>query len=455
MDLAEKKVVLVGMGRSTTAAARLLLREGARPFITESSDAPRLDPWRAQCLEMGVSFELGGHTMDAFEGAEMVVTSPGVPLASDLLAPMRVRGIPIIGELELASRFCRSRIIALTGTNGKTTATELLRAMIAACGRTVDLAGNNDRPLSLVALLEDQPEFVVVEASSYQLETAGTFHPWIAAALNVTPDHLKRHGTMEGYSVAKTRIFRCQGPGDIAVVNAGDPFTRAMKMPAGVDRIEFSLSRETPCEAWMAGDGYYLRGERLAETGDNPLPGRHNAENVLCALAMLAAGGFDRGGMVAGLRAFKGVEHRIEHVLAENGVDWYNDSKSTNVDSLRVALESFNRPLVLIAGGQAKDSDYRVIRDLFAVHVKHMVAIGDDAPRFAEAYGDLAPWSRADSMDDAVARARRAAAPGDVVLLSPGCASFDWYGNFEERGRDFKRAVRTLCGGARTGADTP
>ena len=159
--------------------------------------------------------------------------------------------------------------------------------------------------------------------------------------------------------------------------------------------------------------------------------------------------------MVAGLRAFKGVEHRIEHVLAENGVDWYNDSKSTNVDSLRVALESFNRPLVLIAGGQAKDSDYRVIRDLFAVHVKHMVAIGDDAPRFAEAYGDLAPWSRADSMDDAVARARRAAAPGDVVLLSPGCASFDWYGNFEERGRDFKRAVRTLCGGARTGADTP
>ena len=422
MDLAGKKIVLVGMGRSTTAAARLLLREGALPFITESGDAPRLDPWRAQCLEMGVPFEVGGHSMDAFEDAHMVVTSPGVPVGADFLAPMHVRGIPIVGELELASWFCRSKIIALTGTNGKTTATELLRAMIAACGRTVDLAGNNDRPLSLVALLDEQPEFVVVEASSYQLETAGTFHPWIAAVLNVTPDHLTRHGTMEGYARTKARIFQRQGSGDIAVVNADDPFTAAMEVPGGVDRIEFSLFREEPVDAWVAGDGYYLRGGRIAETGDNPLPGRHNAENVLCALAMLAAGGFDPCGMAAGLRAFKGVEHRIEHVLAGDGVDWYNDSKSTNVDSLRVALESFNRPIVLIAGGQAKDSDYRVIRDLFAIHVKHMVAIGDDAPKFAEAYGDLAPWERGESMDDAVARARRAAASGDVVLLSPGCA---------------------------------
>ena len=455
MDLAGKKVVLVGMGRSTTAAARLLRREGALPFITESADTPRLEPWRAQCLEMGVPFEVGGHSMDAFEGAELLVTSPGVPVASDFLAPMFVRGIPVIGELELAARFCRSRIIALTGTNGKTTATELLRAMVAACGHTVDLAGNNDRPLSLVALLDEQPEFVVVEASSYQLETADTFHPWIAAVMNVTPDHLKRHGTMEGYAKAKARIFQRQGNGDIAVVNADDSFTRGMQVPAGVDRIEFSLSRETPGEAWIAGGGFYLRGERIAEIGDNPLPGRHNAENVLCALTMLGVGGFDRDGMAAGLRGFKGVEHRIEHVLAENGVDWYNDSKSTNVDSLRVALESFNRPIVLIAGGQAKDSDYRVLRDLFAVHVKHMVAIGDDAPKFTGAYGDLAPWSRAESMDDAVARARLAAAPGDVVLLSPGCASFDWYGNFEERGRDFKRAVQDLCGGARTGESRP
>jgi len=440
------------MGRSTTAAARLLLHRGARPFITESADGPKIDPWRAQCLEMGVPFEVGGHSMDAFEGAEMVITSPVVPVAADFLAPMRVRGIPIIGELELAARFCRSRIIALTGTNGKTTATELLRAMIAACGHTVDLAGNNDRPLSLVALPDEQPEFVVVEASSYQLETADTFHPWIAAVLNVTPDHLKRHGTMEGYAAAKAHIFRRQGPGDIAVVNADDSFTRAMEAPADVERIEFSLSREAPVDAWMADDGFYLRGGRIAKTGDNPLPGRHNAENVLCALAMLAAGGFDRAGLAAGLRAFQGVEHRIEHVLQDNGVDWYNDSKSTNVDSLRVALESFARPIVLIAGGQAKESDYRVIRDLFAVHVKHMVAIGDDAPKFADAYGDLSPWERAADMDDAVARARRAAAAGDVVLLSPGCASFDWYGNFEERGRDFKRAVHALCGGT-AGAD--
>ena len=454
MNLDRKKVVLVGMGRSTTAAARLLLARGARPFITESSDAPRLAPWRAQCLEMGVPFETGGHSMDAFEDADLVVTSPGVPVNTDLFAPVRLRAVPVIGELELASRFCRSRIIALTGTNGKTTATELLRAMVAACGHTVDLAGNNDRPLSLVALMEEQPEFVVVEASSYQLETADTFHPWIACVLNVTPDHLQRHGTMEGYAAAKARIFQNQRPGDIAVVNAGDPFTREMTAPAGVDRIEFSLIRETPADAWLAGDGFYLRGERLAALTDNPLPGRHNAENVLAALAMLAAGAFDRNGLAAGLRAFRGVEHRIEHVLCENGVDWFNDSKSTNLDSLRVALESFCRPLVLIVGGQAKQSDYSVLRDLVAAHVRHMVTIGDDAGKFSGLFGNIVSWERAENMDDAVARARRAATAGDAVLLSPGCASFDWYANFEERGRDFKRAVRARCVNAEKGTGT-
>lgn len=449
MELRGKNVVLAGMGRSAVGAAKLLLARGARPFVSDSNEGSYLDAHRAALDALGVAYECGGHTLRRFEEADLVVLSPGVPPAIAPVARARARGVPVLGELELAWRFCQSRVLAVTGTNGKTTTTELLRAMIAACGRSVALAGNNDMPLSS-AVLENPPlEFIVLEISSYQLESVETFHPWIAAVLNLTPDHLGRHGTMEEYAAVKARIFARQTRGDAAVVNRDDPRTVTMPVPEGARRMAFSLTARIEDGCWVDGTVIRHGDKAVAAIADNPLPGRHNLANVLAALTMMHAAGFDWEGVLTGLRLFSGVEHRIEHVAACDGVDYYNDSKSTNVDSLRVALESFDRPVVLIAGGRGKGADYRVLRPLMRRVVKHIVTLGEDAPLLEAAFGDLAPAQRAESMAAAVAHARAAASPGDVVLLSPGCASFDMYSNFEERGRDFKQCVRTLLAATR------
>ncbi len=449
MELRGKDVVIAGMGRSAVGAAKLLQARGARPFVSDSNHGPFLDAHRAALDALGVAYECGGHTMSRFEEADLVVLSPGVPPAIAPVAQARARAVPVLGELELAWRFCQSCVIAVTGTNGKTTTTELLYAMVAACGRSVALAGNNDTPLSLAVLETPPPEFIVLEVSSYQLESVEMFHPWIAAVLNLTPDHLGRHGTMDEYAAMKARIFARQTSGDIAVVNRDDPWTTAMPVPPGVRRMGFSLTERITDGCWTDGANICHGDERVAALADNPLPGRHNLANVLAALTMMRAGGFDWKGVLTGLRQFRGVEHRIEHVLTRDGVDYYNDSKSTNVDSLRVALESFDRPVVLIAGGRGKGADYRVLRPLIMRKVKHMVTLGEDAPLLEAAFSDLVPALRAESMAEAVARARAAASPGDVVLLSPACASFDMYANFEERGRDFKQCVRTLLAARR------
>lgn len=446
IELAGKEVLLVGLGRSSAAAAELLLREKARPFVTDSGDSPAMAPWRARLDALGVPCETGGHDTARFGSADLVVLSPGVPAAMELLRDPRERGVPVLGELELASRFVRSKILAVTGTNGKTTTTELMRAMVAACGRTVMLAGNNDAPLSLVALAPEQPEYVVAEVSSYQLETVRAFHPSAAAVLNLTPDHLKRHKTMEGYAAAKARVFENQGPGDRAVLNADDPHAARMHPPRGVEIVLFSGRSPQPRGAWADGEWIMFRDGRFTPRSDNPLPGRHNLENVLAAVAMLADSGLPGEGLAAGLRGFRAVEHRIEFVLSSGGVDYYNDSKSTNIDSLRVALESFDRPLVLIAGGRGKGDDYAPLRDLAARRVRRLVVMGEDGPLLEKAFGDLIPTERVWGMAEAVDAAAAAAAPGDVVLLSPACASFDLYNNFEERGRDFKRLVALRSG---------
>jgi len=321
----------------------------------------------------------------------------------------------------------------------------MLRAMIAACGHSVALAGNNDTPFSAAVLIEPAPSYIVLEVSSYQLETVSNFHPWIAAALNLTPDHLGRHKTMAGYAAAKNRIFAQQGPGDAAVLNADDAWVSSMTTPAGVQRLAFSTAAPTETGACVRGDTICMRDQPLAALADNPLPGRHNLANVLAALTIMRAGGFDCDKTVEGLRTFRGVEHRLEAVEDIDGVHFYNDSKSTNVDSLRVALESFDRPIVLIAGGRGKGSAYEPLSQCLQQHVKQLVTLGEDASLLEAAFGPLVQTQRAADMPDAVRRAQRAAVPGDVVLLSPGCASFDMYRNFEERGHDYKRWVRRLA----------
>ena len=450
MELHGKNVTCVGMGETALALVRLLLAKGARPFITDSGTGKA--GIREKLAQLGVPFETGGHSAEAFRRAALIIPSPGVPPG---LPPILESGAPVMGEMELASRFCRSRVLAVTGTNGKTTATELLHKMVAACGRTVLLAGNNALPFSAAVLAEPPPELIVLEVSSYQLETASTFRPWIGCVLNLTPDHLGRHKTMEGYASVKARLFAQQAAGDTAVVNEADPWTSKMVVPAGVRRLGFHTS--SPCKAglWCDGANIYEANDVVATTQDIPLPGRHNLENALAALTMMRAARLPWNGVIAGLRQFKGVEHRIEHVLCRDGVDYFNDSKSTNVDSLKVALESFTRPIILIAGGRGKGTGYASLRGLVQERVKAMVTLGEDAPRLEGDLADLVPVERASGMRDAVLRAARLAGAGDVVLLSPACASFDMYTDYEERGRDFKACVHALCNQSQPGENRP
>lgn len=441
MDVRGKKVVVVGLGKTAVALVRLLQREGAEPFVTESNDGPKYTPLVAELETLGVPFELGGHSDSAFDCAALIIPSPGVPPSLDIIKRARAGGAGVVGEMEFASGFCRSRILAVTGTNGKTTTTELLRALVDAAGRTVALAGNNSMPLSAAVMIDPPPDFIVLEVSSYQLELAGKFRPDVAGVLNVTPDHLARHGSLENYAAVKARIFANQTKADAAVVNADDTAVSQMAEGLNARVIPFSQNRRLRKGVWIDGETIYAGDVHLAGAADVRLRGAHNMQNALCALAMAHAAGFDRERVVEGLRAFHGVEHRIELVARHDGIDWYNDSKSTNIDSLRVALESFAEPVVLIAGGQGKGADYGVLRDLVAARVRHMVTLGEDAEKLEAAFGDLVNAERARDLDDAVRKAGAAARAGDAVLLSPACASFDMFDNFEHRGRVFKSCV--------------
>ncbi|MCC6143098.1 MAG: UDP-N-acetylmuramoyl-L-alanine--D-glutamate ligase [Candidatus Hydrogenedentes bacterium] len=443
MDIAGKDITIIGTGRTARALARLILSRGGRPFLSDSADLAPDHPARIELDTLGAAYEVGGHTGLALERAALFIPSPGVSPKIPVIAEAIERGIPVMSEMEFAWHFCKARILAVTGTNGKTTTTALLHAMVEACGRSCMLAGNNDLPLSAAVLADPAPEFIVLEVSSYQVELAREFRPEVAAVLNLTPDHLARHGTMENYAAVKQRIFARQQGGDVAVVNADDEWTAGMET-ADADRRAFSLRHPIEGGSWFDGAAFRSGDTVLATAEDNPLPGRHNIENVTAALTMAHAAGLPLAGVREGLRGFRGVEHRIERVTTQDGIAWYNDSKATNIDSLKVALESFDERVVLIAGGQGKGSDYRVLRGLVGARVKHLVTLGQDAPLLEAAFGDLVPCTRATDMDEAVLQAGEATRGGGTVLLSPACASFDMYGNFEERGRHFKECVRRL-----------
>ena len=444
MDVKNKKVTVAGLGRTSLALVRLLLREGAMPYVTDASNIAALQPLKEELEELGVPYECGGHSARAFGGAALVIPSPGVPPAIEPIRRAVAAGARCISEMEFAYAYCRSKIIAVTGTNGKTTTTELIRSMLEACGRTVLLAGNNASPFSEAVMVDPAPEYIVLEVSSYQLELIETFHPWIGVLLNVSEDHLARHRTMELYAAAKAKLFAHQIPGEFAIVNADDPVCRRIAETLGPQVLRFSLSQQLDAGLWLDGDDIRNGGDAVAEARDTRLPGRHNLENALAALTAMSAGGFDWAAVLEGLRSFEGVEHRLERVASIDGVDYINDSKSTNLDSLKVALESFDAPVVLIAGGRGKGGDYAELRGTVAERVSTLITIGEDASRIEEAFAGAIPALRATGMDDAVAKAAEVAPEGGTVLLSPACASFDMYSDFEERGRDFKRAVNAL-----------
>ena len=441
LNIEGKHVTIVGLGRTAAALAKLLLVKGAKPFVTESRDEGDLGTLPEIVRAQGIPCECGGHTSAAFEKADIVAPSPGVPPTIPPIVQAIRDGAEIMGEMEIASHYIEGPMIAVTGTNGKTTTTALLHALIERCGHRCVLAGNNDLPLSEAALVVPAPDYTVVEVSSYQLETCKTFHPWIAAVLNVSNDHLARHGTMEHYADVKARIFENQVESDIAVLNMEDDRCAAMQNRIEARAIPFSLQTSLVDGMGIDGDHILWNGEPVATLADISLPGLHNRENVLAALSIMRAGEFDWPSVIDGLRSFRGVEHRIEYVATIGGVKFYNDSKSTNLESLRVALESFDSPVILLAGGRGKGSDYTTLVPHFLTKVKYLVAFGEDAANIEAAYASTTSTLCVATLSEAAEAATHHAQSGDTILLSPACASFDQYPNFEERGHAFKAWV--------------
>lgn len=452
IDWTGKRVTVFGLGRTGEAVARYLQSRGATVLITDSGNTEAQQAAAVGLREDGIEVELGGHSDRCWGEADALVLSPGVPPGITPIVAGAARGIPVMSELEAVWGDCRAPILAVTGTNGKTTTTALLHHVLEAAGLRTVLCGNNDVPLSSALMQSPTPDFYVVEVSSYQLETAHEFRPRVAAMLNVTPDH-PRHGAIENYAAVKARIFQAQGEGDTAVMNADDPLTANRYLPPGVQRTPFSLAAPCSDGVWVNDGVIRYRDETILQVSELPIPGRHNLANVLAVVAMARAAGVPAEQLAAGIRSFRGVPHRIEFVRELQGTRYYNDSKSTNIDSLRVALESFSQPIVLIAGGRGKGAGYGSLEPLVRRQVRALVLIGEDGPKMAAAWGHAVPSLMAGSMSAAVQQAHDIAEPGDVVLLSPGCASFDWYNNFEERGADFRSCVAGLAAAAPVSED--
>jgi UDP-N-acetylmuramoylalanine--D-glutamate ligase len=440
-----KRVVVVGAARSGIAAAELLARRGARVTLSEARESfDAADRLRAR----GVTLELGGHRDATFAGADLVVTSPGVPVEQPVFETARARGIEVIGELELAWRWLKGRVIAITGTKGKSTTTTLIGRMLDADGRRVLVGGNIGVPLS-AQVDESTPETMhVVETSSFQLETTTTFRPWIAVWLNFAADHLDRHPSVEAYAAAKARIFARQAPDDWAVINADDEEVVRRAAAARSRIVTYSLRGRT-------GEGFVVSGDQVvhrtttAEQSLIPLSaveltGRHMLNNVLAAAAAAHIAGVQSSAMVRALAGFHGLPHVMEPAGAIGDVRFVNDSKATNIEAALRSIESFDRGVVVILGGRFKGGDFRDLRGALSARGRAVIAIGEAASRVREALSDVARVIEAGSMAEAVARGYDAAQPDGVVLLAPACSSFDWFRDYAERGDAFKQEVARL-----------
>jgi UDP-N-acetylmuramoylalanine--D-glutamate ligase len=448
MDVSGRKVVVVGAGRTGAAAAELLARNGATVTVSDSEVPDNVSSIQRRLAELNVESELGSHEVQRFVKADLVVLSPGVPPGIEPVRAAEKAGVAVLGEMEFACRFSGSRLIAVTGTNGKTTVTTLVHRMIKEAGRTVLLAGNNEFPLSEAVVVRPRPELVVLEVSSFALERVEAFRPEVAVLLNVTPDHLERYAGMDDYRKTKMRIFAQQTVSNTAVINGDDPQMCAGASAVDAKKLFFSLEKEVDNGVFVSEGDIVARlgSERkcLLPVEEVALAGRHNLANVLAALCVCLTLDLPEEAYRRALRTFRGLEHRMEFVAKRDGVTFINDSKATNIDALQKALISVDAPVILIAGGRGKGSDYAALRDLVKTRVRMLVLVGEDAPLIEEAFGDLVPVSRADSIEDAVQKASAGASDGDCILLSPACASFDMFRNFEERGECFKAAVLRL-----------
>jgi UDP-N-acetylmuramoylalanine--D-glutamate ligase len=450
MELAGKKVLVVGLGRSGVAAARLASARGARVTVTDSKPAEALRSAVA-ALPEGVAAELGAHRRESFLGADVIVLSPGVPPLPEVAAAA-AGGVTITGELELASRFVSAPVLAVTGTNGKSTTTTLAGAIMAASGRPTFVGGNLGVPFAeAVGTPAAGPGGAcVVEVSSYQLETTSRFRPRAAVLLNITPDHLDRYAGLDDYAAAKARIFLAQGAEDFAVINVDDPRVEALSRGTKSRVVPFSTRRVLAEGGWVEGGALRLRlpgGEREVYPTELPgLIGRHNQENALAAALGGRLLGATPDEVRATLLAFRPLPHRMTLVAEVDGVAFFDDSKGTNVGAVEAALTGFPRPVVLIAGGRDKGGGYAPLATAMKAVGRGAVVIGEAAAAIEAALAGVVPVIAAGTLEEAVTAAARMARAGDAVVLSPACASFDMFRNYEHRGDVFRAAVLALAG---------
>ncbi len=439
----DKNVTIVGMARSGIAAARALHALGARVTVTDKKPLAELEDQIRALGTTEIRVASGGHPDSLFRDVDLIVLSPGVPKIPQI-RDAKARGKKVISELELAWLLSDSPFVGITGTNGKSTVTTLTGLMLERAGKRVLVAGNIGNALTEDPRLLSGEDWIVAELSSFQLEDIETFRPRVAAVLNVTQDHLDRYATIEEYAEAKARVFMNQRKGDVLVLNFDDPITRDMAKRTAATVVPFSrLLRYNPGACVL--DGHLLfNGRRIMWADEIRIKGVHNLENALAAAALSLSAGADARSVAEVLAEFPGLEHRLEFVREKDGVTYINDSKGTNVGAVIKSVEGFTRPVILIAGGYDKGSDFSPLFDLFRRKVKLLVLIGKAAGKMAEALGTSTETVFAKTLQDAVRLSEQRASRGDVVLLSPACASFDMFRDFEDRGRQFKEAVLGL-----------
>ena len=454
-DLAGKRVLVVGLARTGVAASLFSTVYGACVTATDEKPEAQLGEAPARLRTAGVKLELGGHAPGTFLKQDLIVVSPGVPAKLPALEEARARDIPVWSEIELAWRFLRGRLVAITGSNGKTTTTALVAHILKTAGIPALIGGNIGVPLLSLVESSTDATVTVAEISSFQLETIQDFRPETGVLLNLTPDHLDRHASFEDYASAKMRLFENQLERDAAVLNADDPeVTR--RMPAGPHIFWFSRRKRVAEGAFLSGDQIILRSEGseipVARRSEIALRGEHNVENVLAACAAAYLAGAEPAAIENGVKTFRAAEHRLEFAAEIAGVQYYDDSKATNVDAARKAIEAFPGRLIVILGGRDKGSPYATLREPLHARARMAILIGEAAPKIAAELGGSVSIEQAGTLDRAVALAAEAAQAGDVVLLAPACSSFDQFENFEHRGRAFKELVAKVEKHSATGA---
>ncbi|HET9401795.1 MAG TPA: UDP-N-acetylmuramoyl-L-alanine--D-glutamate ligase [Candidatus Acidoferrales bacterium] len=447
IDLAGKRVLVVGLARTGIATALFCAERGARVTVSESRTEAEIPEAVAKIRAAGCTLELGGHRAESFLAQDLIVPSPGVPAHSSFLLAAREAKIPVWSEIEFAWRFLRGKLIAITGSNGKTTTTALIGHIVAGARIPTIVAGNIGTPLISRVMETSSQTVTVLEASSFQLELIDKFRPDVALLLNITPDHLDRHPSLEHYAQAKARIFLNQVAAAAAVINADDP--AAVQYAPSIPQVFwFSRAKRVASGVFLRDDQVVFRRDGsetvLLRRSDIGLRGEHNVENVMAAAGAAFLVGVDPKSIAEGVRSFAGVEHRIEFVAEINGVNYYNDSKATNVDATLKALDAFPRNLIVILGGKDKGSDYTLLRDLLSRRAKLALLIGAATEKIAAQIAGAVAIEKVETIERAVTRASQLAQPGDTVLLAPACASFDQFQNYEHRGRVFKQRVRLL-----------